>query len=273
MSTVTIVIGETLEAAMLIASLVVVGNAWFRRSTWLFPSLIAGALSAAIMGYFAATISDLWDGRGQEMTNAGTLILASVLLIVHHVLVSKRRAELFPGKIRERTSSMIQLSTATVLVVLSVQREGAETIALGLGFFGTDGFPPFLTGGTIGLIIGAVIGMLLYYSLSALARFGNTWLAETLLVFIAAGMMSHAIGYLAQAGMVDTGLPLWDSSFMIAENTVGGKFVTAVLGYEATPSMIQVAFHFTTLLVFLLFTICSKLVFPLKRSTQTMDTG
>jgi high-affinity iron transporter len=58
--------------------------------------------------------------------------------------------------------------------------------------------------------------------------------------------------YLMQGGLVESQLPVWDSSGWISETSVTGQLLYASLGYEATPTLKQLVFYCATLMVFML---------------------
>ena len=55
---------------------------------------------------------------------------------------------------------------------------------------------------------------------------------------------SARANWLAQAGLFETGsTPLWDSSHLLAQNSVLGTVLHALAGYDAQPSAAQLAFY------------------------------
>jgi high-affinity iron transporter len=79
-----------------------------------------------------------------------------------------------------------------------------------------------------------------------------------MLALVAAGMASQAVVYLMQGGLVESQLPVWDSSGWISETSVTGQLLYAVLGYEATPTLKQLVFYCATLLAFMLVVVISR---------------
>jgi high-affinity iron transporter len=79
-----------------------------------------------------------------------------------------------------------------------------------------------------------------------------------LLALVAAGMASQVVVYLMQGGMVESQLPVWDSSGWIPETSVAGQLLYALLGYEATPTSKQLGLYGVTLVVFLLVIVIAR---------------
>jgi high-affinity iron transporter len=63
-----------------------------------------------------------------------------------------------------------------------------------------------------------------------------------------------------QGGLVESQLPVWDSSGWISETSVTGQLLYALLGYEATPSLKQLVFYGATLVAFLLVIVIPRLL-------------
>ena len=59
-------------------------------------------------------------------------------------------------------------------------------------------------------------------------------------LLIAAAMISQVIQQLIQADWIISQYPLWDTSNWINERSITGQLLYALIGYEATPTPIQV---------------------------------
>ena len=77
-------------------------------------------------------------------------------------------------------------------------------------------------------------------------------LRASLLVLLAAGLASEAASKLVQADalptLVDT---LWDSSWLLSDDSLLGKTLHVLVGYTAQPSGIQMAFYAATVALLL----------------------
>ena len=62
-----------------------------------------------------------------------------------------------------------------------------------------------------------------------------------LLLLIGAGMSSQATRLLIQADWISAGGALWDTSGILAEDSLSGQLLYALVGYEASPSALEVA--------------------------------
>ncbi len=252
LSAVIIVLREVLEAAILVSALLVLGNHFYRQRFWLLISLALGIVAAAITASYSYEISELFDGIGQELQNAASLALIALLLLVQHAVISANTSgpAVAAQKVTAQTSTLL-VYLGIVTVALAVERECAEIVIYISGFAGDSSrMLPVLTGSAIGAAIGVSIGILLYYGLQTLSNRPSVFIVRAIFALTAAGMAAQAVLYLAQAGLIDSGFPVWDSSHLIAESSLVGQFLYAALGYESTPSKLQVGCYLATLAVF-----------------------
>jgi high-affinity iron transporter len=71
-----------------------------------------------------------------------------------------------------------------------------------------------------------------------------------LVLLLAAGMASQAAAFLLQADLLPPlGTNLWDSSFLLTEQSLPGRILHTLIGYTAQPAGIQLVFYLATLLV------------------------
>ena len=71
-----------------------------------------------------------------------------------------------------------------------------------------------------------------------------------LILLLAAGMASQGAAFLMQANLLPSfGNDLWNTSWILNENSMLGLLMHVLIGYSAQPSGIQVVFYLTTLLV------------------------
>jgi high-affinity iron transporter len=137
-----------------------------------------------------------------------------------------------------------------VAVVLAVTREGAEIIVFfqGLTHDGAVLSKAFVSG-FIGLMIGVSVGALCYYFLVMVEPWFKRIVPQIVLTLVASGMMIQVAQLLMQANILPSKMALWDSGALLAENSVAGQLAYAVLGYEATPTAIEIIFYLGALVL------------------------
>lgn len=96
-----------------------------------------------------------------------------------------------------------------------------------------------LTGGTIGVAIGASVGAIIYYLLVMMPDRTANRVFPVILALIASGMSLQAATYLVQAGWLPATPAVWDSLFLVAEDSLAGQLLYALFDYEATPDRFQ----------------------------------
>lgn len=238
LTAVIIVLREVLEAALLISILSALSGMLGIRRYWIGGALVAGLAGAVTLAGTLDAVTDWLDGAGQEVLNAGMEALIYLLLGVFIYQVTLR------GNRHMQRGLALKIIMLTV-VGLAMAREGSEILIYVSGFvMNLPQLMSVLIGATIGAGIGISVGVLLYYLLVSLGERWSRRAGTGLLALVAAGMLSQAALLLTQADWLPAGLPLWDSSVLIAETSVTGQLLYAMIGYEATPDAIQAAGYF-----------------------------
>ncbi len=234
-NSVIIVLREVLEAALMISVMLSLSRWLALNLRWLGVAMVLGFAGAIAYARNLVLVSDLFDGVGQEILNASLQagVFAAVAVVVFLVAGRRRHSS-------ERTGALpAAMATA---VALAVAQEGSEIIIYVSGFVAmNDFFSSVGVGSLAGAGIGMSVGVLFYYVLLAIPERRAFLIALMLLGLVAASMCIQAVKLLAQADWLSVGGPLWDSSWLVAENSVPGQLLYALIGYEATPSAIEVS--------------------------------
>jgi high-affinity iron transporter len=71
-----------------------------------------------------------------------------------------------------------------------------------------------------------------------------------LVLLLAAGLASQGAAFLMQADLLPPlGSNLWDTSFLLSDQSLPGRILHTLIGYTAQPAGIQVVFYLATLLL------------------------
>lgn len=246
LSAVIIILREVLEAALLLSLLVSTTRLMAQSFRGIIAGFLLGMAGAVSATLLVDVISESFDGVGQEVFNAVLLVVIVLLLIVYSAALVRRAAT------GNGPGSMLLL-VSCLAVALAITREGTEIIIFVYGFASDPAeMLPVLVGGAIGAGIGISLGVLVYYGLINLPQRLAVLVPLVLLALVASGMASQAVVYLMQGGLLESHLPVWDSSGLISETSITGQLLYALLGYEATPTLTQLGFYAATLVVFLL---------------------
>jgi high-affinity iron transporter len=253
--TALIVFREVLEAALIVGIVSAATRGIPGRMRWIGAGVAAGIGGAILVAFGAGAISQLAEGMGQELFNASILGLAVAMLAWHNIWMSVHGRELaadakeIGGEIRRGAK---ELSVLLVVVAIAVLREGSETVLFlyGVAISGDGSRMPMVTGGAIGLAGGIAVGWFLF---AGLLRIPVRWFfaaTSFLVLLLAAGMASQAARFLIQADVLPSlAAPVWDTSHVIPNSSVVGKALTGLLGYDARPAGMQIAFFVAVLLV------------------------
>jgi len=245
LTSVIVVLREVLESALLISVLVALSGTLGIPRRWVVWALGLGLAGAVGFSLGFNTISDWFDGVGMEVASAFMQGLIYLLLAAFALLVLWNSNS-------TRTGGLLMRIIMVLIVALAVAREGVEVLIYMYAY--SDSLPQFihaLTGAVIGAAIGISIGVLLYYLLSHPVIGKSPTTGLVLLALIGAGLLSQAILLLIQADWVPSHLPLWDTTDWLSESSVTGQLLYVLIGYEATPTAIQVAFYLGALIVLL----------------------
>ncbi len=237
LTSVIIVLREVLEAALMISILLAMTRKLQRDHRWITLGLTLGLVGAFLHASVISTVSEWFDDAGQEVTNASMQIAIYLLLLAINASLARGG----------RSGFWINLATS-VVVALSIAREGFEIVIYLSGFaHNPENINRVLTGASLGMGVGFSIGALFYYSLLALSYRYALILSSLLLTLVGASMCSQATMLLMQVDWLPSQIPLWDSSGWVSENSLTGQLMYALMGYESTPSALQVGVYLTSL--------------------------
>jgi high-affinity iron transporter len=241
-----IVFRESLEAALFIGIVAAATQGVAGRSRWLAAGVGAGALGAIVLALLAEQIGSALDGLGQDMVNIGVLALALAMLLWHCIWVSTHAKEM-AGEARE-FGRAVQDGRRTpwalfAVIALAVLREGAETVLFVGGLVTGHGeaqTASVLLAGATGLAAGAAVGVALYAGLKRIPARHIFSVTNVLVALLAASIASQLVRDIAQAGFLETlTSPLWDSSSLVAPDSLPGAVLHGLIGYDARPSGAQ----------------------------------
>jgi high-affinity iron transporter len=140
------------------------------------------------------------------------------------------------------------------VVGIAVLREGSETVLFlyGLAAAGSGGLVNLLGGGTIGVLGGEVMGAGLYMGLLRIPSRHLFAVTSWMILLLAAGLASQGAFFLNQADVLPAlGNEIWDTSWLVTDDSVPGKVLHVLVGYVARPEGIQLVFWVATVAVLL----------------------
>ena len=257
LGTLLLVFREVLEAALIVSIVAAATRGVAGRGLWISAGIALGLVGAAVVAGFAGAIGNSMDGMGQEWFNAGVL-LAAVLMISWHVVWMARHSRELSMHMKAVGTAVSQgsrpMTALLAVIALAVLREGSEVVLFGYGLVASGAsIGALATGGVLGLLLGVAVGFALYFGLLKIPVRHFFSATNALLVLLAAGLASSAAGKLVQADVLPTLVdPLWDSSWLLTDESVVGNMLHVLVGYTAQPSGIQMVFYASTVVLLLI---------------------
>ena len=248
-----IVFRETLEAALIVSIVLAASIGVPRRTSWVTIGVAGGVLGACLVALFAASIAAAFWGTGEELLNATVLGLAVCMLGWHNIWMARHARELSAKASdlgRQVAAGTRPLAALALITGAAVLREGSETVlfVFGIAASARSGAAPILTGGAIGLAGGVSAGLLLYIGLLRIPVHRLFLVTGWLVLLLAAGLAAQAAGFLVQADLLPPlGDQLWNTSWLLTEDSIPGRVLHTLIGYIARPAGVQVIAYVATL--------------------------
>lgn len=250
---VLLILREVLEAALILSLLLALSNKLQLSYRWSFFALMAGVAGSWLLAHYAYDIADAMDGTGQELLNAA-LYCAVILSVILLGLLILPLAFSPTSNVSSASVSTIASDKHTLLYLLfiiivsfSLMREGAEIwIYLSAFDHKADAMSSALIGAAVGAGIGMSLGAIIYYVFAFMRRTYFLPVFITVITLLAGGLSMQVAKQLMQIGLLDSGTPLWDSSFLVNEHSWLGELLYALMGYDSRPAPVQGIFYLLT---------------------------
>ena len=247
LASLVIVFREVFEAGLIVGIVMAATQGITGRAAWLAGGIGAGVLGAAVLALFAGALENAFNGAGQEVFNACILIAAVLMLSWHQIWMASHGRQM-AGEMkamgRDVALGRRSLFAMALVVGVAVLREGAEVVLFlyGIAASGHEGWQALMAGGAIGVALGALVSFLLYRGLVAIPVSRLFTVTGWLIALLAAGMAGQAAAILAGADLIPAwGYQLWDTSWLLPEDSIPGRALHALVGYADRPMGVQLA--------------------------------
>jgi len=245
-SSLLITLREGLEAALIIgiilAYLARTDNRQGFKSVWLGVIFAVAASLAA--GVVIFVLAGEFGGRAEEIFEGAAMFIAAGVL-TWMILWMRKQAVNIKAHLHAQIESVLNSGSSLALMILAfvvIVREGIETVLFLFAATRVAESPAlFAAGGFLGLTAAVVIGYALYkgaYKLNLRTFFNVTSLV---LIVFAGGLLAHGIHEFHEAGIVPPLVEhVWDINHILPETSTPGRFLTAIIGYNGNPSLLEV---------------------------------
>ena len=252
--TALVVFREVLEAALIVSIVCAATRGVAGRGRWVGSGIACGVVGALLVALFASTIASAVSGIGQELFNASVLLAAVLMIAWHAIWMASHGKELamqmkaVGGAVQ---SGSRPLSALLVVVAVAVLREGSEVVLFLYGQSANGAGTLEIAGGiALGLVGGVAVGFLLYFGLLGIPMRYFFSATNWLMLLLAAGLASQAAGFLIQADILPAfGNRVWNTSALLSNESMLGKALHTLIGYDAHPAGMQIVFYAITALV------------------------
>jgi high-affinity iron transporter len=198
--------------------------------------------SIGVAGFFLLLRVE-FQGKYEQLFEGITMLVAAVILTTM-ILWMRNNSKTFSEDMREKVETALtkrQSYGLASLAFVSILREGIETVLfLGSASFTSSGVQ-LLVGGGLGLGLAVLIGVaIMKYSVRLdLRTFFNV--TGILLILFAAGLVGRSILEFQEAGVIAPVIEhVYDINWLINGQSNAGSILTALLGYDASPSLAEV---------------------------------
>jgi high-affinity iron transporter len=248
-----IVLREAIEAGLIVGIVLAATRGMPSRMRYIAGGIFGGLLGAMLVAAFAGALSSALEGTGQEVFNAAVLGLAVIMLAWHNIWMSRHGRQIsddIKRLGRDVASGTRSLMALALVVGLALLREGSEVVLFlyGIVLSSHDSGLSLLLGGVLGLLLGAGISALAYGGLTIIPSRHLFKVTSILIAFMAAGMAAQCAAFLEQADIATAlGGTVWNTSALLADNSIAGRVLHTLLGYTSKPSQLQLLVYLATL--------------------------
>jgi high-affinity iron transporter len=248
-----IVFREVVEAGLIVGIVLAVTQGIAGRNLLIAGGIAAGLIGASVVAAFAGALAELFGGNGQELFNAGVLILAVIMLAWHNIWMARHGREIAQEMyaVGHSVSAGTKPPSALAIVVaVAVLREGSEVVLFLYGILVSNNETGWsiAAGGVLGLFAGIALSALTYIGLIQIPARRLFQVTSALIALMAAGMAAQAIAFLAQADIATAlGARVWDTSGFVPDDSIAGRVLHTLFGYTDRPSELQLFIYLATL--------------------------
>lgn len=225
-NTVILFLRDALPIFMLLAVLIAQVQI---SAKYLLLALCSGLLLAMFFILQIDSLGGMFDGAGIELT-----------LWLLHLLFYCNVVWLAAVTLRSQGSQRQTLWLAISLMLVIIVAKGSNFLLYLQGYLSqVDALQSLFLGTLLGLGICLSVAVLLYFFVAWLrTRFGALAALTALLIF-AAGQVSNALNLLIQVDLLPNTAVVWNSGWLVADQSEYGYFFNVLFGYVATPSYLQ----------------------------------
>lgn len=254
-----VIFRESVEIALLIGVIMAVTKSVVNSRLYIIAGALIGVIGASLFAFFTSMLSVSFGGMGDEIFDSIVMII-TVFIIIWAIVWMQGYEYRLKQKLTNLSSKIIDGYTShfmlTLLISSVILREGTEIslIVYSISSSESHDINDYLYGLGIGAFSGLLVGIIMYLGLT---KFSGKYLfkfSSMLLLLIAAGIASEAAAKLTSSGIIMVlSDQVWDSSWLVEDNSAIGRFLNVISGYTAKPNALQIIFYTFTIVMTVIF--------------------
>jgi high-affinity iron transporter len=248
-----ILLREGLEAALVVG--IVIGNLVKigRRDAlrWVWIGIVAALVVSVGLGVLVfVTIGDLPSAIQEPIEGLAAVFAVGVLTWM--LFWMRRQGRALKGELEGQLDDALRAGSTAALVGLAfvaIVREGLETALFLLALFRSaaasgDLSPELPLAGLAGLAVAVLLGWAIVRGAIRLNLRRFFSLTGVVILLVAAGLVSSAIGSFVDAGWLPSGAPAINLAGLLPETSPLGSLLAGLFGYRAQPTALQLIGYF-----------------------------
>lgn len=249
-----ITLREGLEAALIIGIILAylhkTGNTRQAGPVW-WGTAAALVATGAVWGMVSLTATRL-SPVALEVFEGSAMFLAAAVL-TYMIFWMKKQAINIKAHLHADVDRALRRGSSLALALLSfvaIIREGIETVLFlqaGLTMVASPG--AYWLGASAGLAAAVALGYLAYTGTARLPLHTFFNVTSVLLIAFAAGMIANGLKEFHEVRLIPPVVrSVWDTYAILPDSSTLGRFLGALFGYDASPSLVQVVSYFAYLI-------------------------
>ena len=248
-----IIFRECLEIALLLGIILASTRHIKNSRLYVITGAMIGVVLASIFAFFIRIVTATYGTYGDELFDSSVILVTAIIISWTVVWMQgyTQKIKNNLGKLSEKiTTGTASKMLLIAIVATAILREGAEIILLVYGVSSAGlSASEYIIGLAIGGISGFAVGVIIYSGLIKLAGKYIFRISTILLILIAAGLASEAAGILTSVGVIEVYRDtLWDTSWLVDNNSMVGKLLRITIGYDSKPNGMQLIFYVSSIM-------------------------
>ncbi len=236
---------ETFEASLIVCVMLAFLERSDRKNFTpiLWMGVVAGILFSIVLASLMQVYSALLSETAKELYE-GILMLGAAGLILWMIVWMAKSGRSMKTHIEKNMAAHIADGSAVGIFLLSftsTAREGAEMVLLIHATLLSSSNIHTLAGIGIGIVLALAIAAFMIRGVRRLPLHLFFAITNVFLMLLGMGLFTNGIGELQEANIVQwLSMQAWDTSWLLGDGSFLHEIAHILIGYEATPSVLQV---------------------------------